>query len=68
LLFDHSRFTRSGNLADTWLIIDKNRVGGVCDIPVQWDFRTLQLTQRKPSIAEMEEKHGSMLPKWKERY
>ena len=68
LLFDHSRFTRSGNLADTWLIIDKNRVGGVCDIPVQWDFRTLQLTQRKPSIVEMEEKHGSMLPKWKERY
>ena len=68
LLFDHSRFTRSGNLADTWLIIDKNRVGGVCDIPIQWDFRTLQLTQRKPSIAEMEEKHGSMLPKWKERY
>ena len=68
LLFDHSRFTRSGNLADTFLIIDKNRMGGVCDIPVQWDFRTLQLTQRKPSIAEMEEKHGSMLPKWKERY
>jgi replicative DNA helicase len=67
LLFDHSRFTRSGNLADTWLIIDKNRVGGVCDIPVQWDFRTLRLTQRTISIREAEEKHGPMLPKWKER-
>jgi replicative DNA helicase len=68
LLLDHSRFTRSGNLADTWLIIDKNRVGAVCDIPVQWDFRTLRLTQRTPSIGEMEAKHGPMIPKWKERH
>jgi hypothetical protein len=68
LLFDHSRFERNGNLGDTWLIIDKNRVGGVCDIPVQWDYRTLRLSQRMPSIVEMEEKHGKMLPKWKERY
>ncbi len=67
LLFDHSRFTRSGNLADTWLIIDKNRIGGVCDIPVQWDFRTLRLTQRTVSIREAEETHGPMLPRWKER-
>lgn len=67
LLFDHSRFTRSGNLADTWLIIDKNRMGGVCDIPVQWDFRTLRLTQRTISIREAEEVHGPMLPRWKER-
>ena len=67
LLFDHSRFTRSGNLADTWLIVDKNRIGGSCDIPVQWDFRTLRLTQRTPSIKEQEEKHGPMIPKWKER-
>ena len=67
LLLDHSRFTRSGNLADTWLIVDKNRVGGVCDIPVQWDFRTLRLTQRMPGIAEMEEKHGPMIPRWRER-
>ena len=68
LLLDHSRFTRSANLADTFLIVDKNRVGGVLDIPVQWDFRTLRLTQRIPSIAEMEEKHGPMIPKWKERH
>jgi hypothetical protein len=68
LLLDHSRFTRSGNLADTSLIVDKNRVGSVLDIPVQWDFRTLRLTQRTPGIAEMEERHGPMLPKWKERY
>lgn len=68
LLFDHSRFVRSGNIADTWIIVDKNRVGGLSDIPIQWDFRTLRLTQRIPSIAEMEEKHGPMIPKWKERH
>ena len=67
LLFDHSRFTRSGNLADTWLIVDKNRIGGMCDIPVQWDFRTLRLTQRTVSIREAEEVHGPMIPKWRER-
>jgi hypothetical protein len=67
LLFDHSRFTRAGNLADTWLIVDKNRMGGVCDIPIQWDFRTLRLTQRTVSIREAEETHGPMLPRWKER-
>jgi hypothetical protein len=42
-------------------------MGGVCDIPVQWDFRTLRLTQRVPSIREEEEIHGTMLPRWKER-
>ena len=68
LLFDHSRFTRSANLADTWLIMDKNRIGGMADIPVQWDFRTLRLTQRTVSIREAEETHGPMLPRWKERH
>lgn len=68
LLFDHSRFTRAGNLADTWLIVDKNRMGGVCDIAVQWDFRTLRLTQRTVSIREAEEIHGPMIPRWKERH
>lgn len=68
LLFDHSRFTRTGNLADTWLIVDKNRHGGVKDLPVQWDYRTLRLSPRSLSIAEQEAIHGSMLPKWKERH
>lgn len=67
LLFDHSRFTRTANLADTWLIVDKNRHGPVTDLPVQWDYRTLRLASRIPSIVEEEEKHGRMLPKWKER-
>lgn len=66
-LFDHSRFTRTGNLADTWLIIDKNRHGGVKDLAVQWDYRTLRLHPRSLSIAEQEQIHGNMLPKWKER-
>jgi KaiC/GvpD/RAD55 family RecA-like ATPase len=67
LLFDHSRFTRTGNLADTWLLVDKNRHGPVADLPVQWDFRTLRLTPRLPSIREQEAIHGPMLPKWKDR-
>lgn len=66
-LFDHSRFVRTGNLADTWLIVDKNRNGGLADIPVQWDFRTLRLLPRTPSIREQEDIHGPMLPKWKPR-
>ena len=67
LLFDHSRFTRTGNLADTWLIVDKNRNGTLRDLPVQWDYRTLRLLPRSLSIAEQEQIHGTMLPKWKER-
>lgn len=43
MLIDHSRHVRTGNLADTWLILDKNRHGPVLDLPVQWDYRTLRL-------------------------
>ena len=67
LLFDHSRFTRTGNLAETWLLIDKNRNGNLRDLPVLWDFRTLRLLPRSLSIAEQEQIHGTMLPKWKDR-
>ncbi len=50
VLIDHSRHTRMGNLADTWLIVDKNRHGSVFDIPVQWDYRTLRLSER-PNVT-----------------
>jgi KaiC/GvpD/RAD55 family RecA-like ATPase len=60
LLFDHSRFTRSGSTADTWLIIDKNRHGSVEDIPVRWNYRNLRLEPRQPNIDEQEKKHGSL--------
>jgi replicative DNA helicase len=46
LLFDHSRFTRNGLTADTWLIIDKNRHGSVEDIPVRWNYQNLRLEPR----------------------
>ena len=58
LLFDHSRFTRTGNLGDTWLIVDKNRHGAVKDIPVQWDYRTLQLRERRMTVDEEAIKEG----------
>lgn len=48
LLFDHSRFTRTGDHADTWLLLDKNRNGPVADIPVRWNYRTLRLEARSP--------------------
>lgn len=63
LLFDHSRFTRSGTTADTWLIVDKNRHGGVADIPVRWDFECLRLLPRLPTIDESEKIHGALTRK-----
>jgi len=60
LLFDHSRFTRMGHTADTWLILDKNRHGGVVDIPVKWDFQNLRISPRSPTIEEQEQQHGRL--------
>ena len=60
LLFDHSRFERSGSQADTWLIVDKNRHGSVDDIPVRWDYTTLRLLPRTMSIEEQEQIHGRL--------
>ena len=58
LLFDHSRFTRTGNIGATWLIVDKNRHGAVKDIPVEWDYRTLQLRERAMTVDEEAAKEG----------
>jgi replicative DNA helicase len=60
LLFDHSRMTRTAQQLDTWLIVDKNRHGGVADIPVRWDYRTLRLLPRTPSVEEQEGTHGRL--------
>jgi len=58
LLLDHSRWERRGDEADTWLIVDKNRHGGVQDIPVRWEYRTLRLVPRVPTAEESEKIHG----------
>jgi KaiC/GvpD/RAD55 family RecA-like ATPase len=60
LLFDHSRFERQGTTANTWLIMDKNRHGGVSDIPVQWDYKSLRLLPRAPTVEEEERTHGRL--------
>lgn len=60
LLFDHSRFVRTANMADTWLIVDKNRHGAVLDIPVRWDYRTLTLHPRTVTVEESEQVHGRL--------
>lgn len=53
LLLDHSRYERDGHLAKTHLIVDKNRHGPVGEIPIEWDYRTLQMRQAEPD--EMDE-------------
>jgi hypothetical protein len=60
LLFDHSRFERQGTIANTWLIVDKNRHGAVADIPVRWDYQTLRLQPRDLTIEESENIHGRL--------
>lgn len=63
LLFDHSRFVREGRTAKTWLIVDKNRHGPVADLPVLWDYNTLRLIPRAPTLDEQEEEHGHLSKK-----
>ena len=67
LLFDHSRFIRTANIGETWIIVDKNRNGNLRDLPISIDYRTLRIHSRELSIKEQEAIHGPMIPSWKER-
>jgi hypothetical protein len=60
LLFDHSRWTEFDGGADTWLLLDKNRHGRATEIPVRWDFTTLRLSTRTPTLEEQEARHGAL--------
>lgn len=60
LLLDHSRMVRSGLQGDSWLIMDKNRHGALADIPIRWDYRTLRLLPRTPTLDEQEAIHGRL--------
>ena len=60
LLLDHSRMVRTGLQGDSWLIMDKNRHGSLADIPIRWDYRTLRLLPRTPTIDEQERIHGRL--------
>jgi hypothetical protein len=60
LLLDHSRMVRTGLQGDSWLIMDKNRHGSLSDIPIRWDYRTLRLLPRTPTIDEQERIHGRL--------
>ena len=60
LLLDHSRMIRTGQQGDSWLIVDKNRHGSLADIPIRWDYRTLRLLPRTPTIDEQEQQHGRL--------
>lgn len=57
LLLDHSRHSKEGTLAKTWLIVDKNRHGPRADIPIQWDHRTLACTQALSYAVDSWPKH-----------
>lgn len=46
LLLDHSRYRREeDNTAKTWVTVDKNRHGPLGDIEVEWNYRTLRMTE-----------------------
>ena len=45
LLLDHSRYRRTDNTAQTFLLCTKNRHGPTCEIPVEWDYRTLRIRE-----------------------
>ena len=48
LLLDHSRYVRTGHEAKTWVLAAKNKHGPTGEIPVHWDYRTLQMREAKP--------------------
>lgn len=61
LLIDHSRFERdrlNTDLARTYLRLDKNRHGAVGDIPVLWDYRSLQCREALPDEETQWEQIG----------
>ena len=48
LLLDHSRFARDEAdrvIARTWLLVAKNRHRAVGEIPIEWNYRTLQVRE-----------------------
>ena len=45
LLLDHSRYKRDGHLARTWLLAAKNRHGPQGQIPILWDYKSLQMRE-----------------------
>lgn len=51
LLLDHSRYKRDDmhkHIARTWLIVGKNRHGPQMDVPIQWDYRSLTVSEGMP--------------------
>lgn len=60
LLLDHSRMERNTYAMDTWLLMDKNRNGGLADIPIRWDYRSLRLLPRVPTVSDEEDTHGRL--------
>lgn len=45
LLLDHTSYERLGSTARTKLLLAKNRHGPQVEIPVRWDYRTLQVRE-----------------------
>jgi len=60
LLLDHSRYVRTNHLAQTWLLAAKNRHGPTCEIPIEWNYRTLKMREAQDDeIDEWPNKSGS---------
>ena len=57
-LLDHSRYQRTPDGADTYLLVAKNRHGGQAQLPIRWDYRTLQAFERVADPAESADAHA----------
>lgn len=61
VLLDHSRYEKDEDkphLARSYLIVDGNRHGPSGDIPVLWDYRTLQIREGLPDEENEWPRHG----------
>lgn len=63
ILLDHSSNKRTAMTMDTMILVAKNRHGPQAKIPVRWDYSTLTLSEREPSVDEQTEFRGIIPPR-----
>lgn len=58
LLLDHSQRDQQGAWTDTRVLLSKNRHGPQPTMHVRWDYTTLRIEERAPSVEESAKQHG----------
>ena len=59
VLLDHSSFKRTGMSATGMVLLAKNRHGPQVDIPVRWDYRTLQVREESSATDDSDVAAGA---------